>query len=60
MRTRACDYVNTKTWKPVFGIEIFAFGKWMRCAEDGKPLLFNSKAKREAKRAELRKQKEPA
>lgn len=55
MKTRACNWLDTDTGKPKFGIQVFVNGKWHNAAENGKPLLFDDLLEREAKRRELRK-----
>ena len=52
-------WFNVETEKPVFGIKVKVGRRWINAAEDGEPLFYATLAEREAKRAELRKQKLP-
>lgn len=61
MRTRACDWLDTSTNTPLYGVECFVRGKWM-CLYDkekGAPVLFATKEDRDANRRELRRLREP-
>lgn len=57
MRTRAFDWLDTKTNTPWYGIECFVNGKWMQLydKEKGLPMLFLTEAERDNMRAVLRK-----
>lgn len=57
MQTRNCDYFDTKTMTPMYGVEVKHDGQWKRVARDGTPAIFDSEAERDALRAELRKRK---
>lgn len=57
---RKHDWLDTKTNLPKFGIQGKAVGwevRWLHCAEDGKPLIYDTEAERDAKLKELRKRK---
>lgn len=46
---RAHNWLNIKSLKTVFGIQARSNGRWLHCAENGKPLLFRSEKRRDAK-----------
>lgn len=57
---RRHDWLDTKTREAKFGIQAKAVGfevRWLHCAEDGKPLIFDTEAERDLKLKELRKRK---
>lgn len=55
MITRPTRWIDLKTLKPKFGLEVRLHGKWMGYAENGKPCIYDSEKERDAKRAEVRK-----
>lgn len=55
MRTREYNWLDMSTRKPLYGIQVLWDGEWLNAAEAGKPLLFDTQAERDAKRAEIRK-----
>jgi len=59
MRTRAYDWLDLATMTPWYGVECYINGKWMPLynKEEGRPTLFETEEKRDAKRAELRKRR---
>lgn len=59
MRTRAFDWLDTRTNTPKYGIEVFVKGKWMQLYDKEKaiPVLFDSEKERDNERAILRRQK---
>lgn len=59
MRTRISNWIDMKTRKPAFGFQVYHDGRWMNAAEDGKPCIYTSEAKRDKKQAEFRKLKSP-
>lgn len=55
MLTRPTTWLNTKTLKPVYGIELRINGKWMGYAKDGEAQFWTTEKARDAERAKLRK-----
>lgn len=55
MKTRAKDWLNMKTMKPAYGIQVFHDGRWKDAAENGKACIFGSRYERDKKQAEFRK-----
>lgn len=54
---RKHDWLDTKTNTPKYGIQAKAVDwevRWLHCAEDGKPLLYDTPEERDAKLKELR------
>ena len=47
MKSRNFDYFNTKTMEVKYGIQVRHGGKWMPCAENGKPLMFDTPEQRD-------------
>jgi len=58
VRTREADWLDTKSMKTLFGIQVRVRSRWCYAHSDGKPLIYATKAERDAKRAELRRQPE--
>lgn len=55
MRTRVHDWLDTNTQKPLYSFQVLVDGKWSNPLKDGKPMLFENKADRDAAQAEARK-----
>lgn len=51
---QAHDWLDTKANKPKHGIDALVSGRWMHCAENGKPLLYDTEEERDAKLRKLR------
>lgn len=48
MKARPYNYFNIKTHEIKYGVQAYAFGKWMPVARNGKPLMFDTEAERDA------------
>lgn len=57
MRTRAADWLNTETMRTMFGFQVYHEGRWRHVAENGKPLIYETREARDDKRAEYRKRR---
>lgn len=57
MRTRNYNWYDAERRRPMYSFQVFVEGKWANPMEDGKPLIFEAEAERDAKRAEARKHK---
>lgn len=56
MRTRKYDWLDMRTGKPKFGLQVHVEGRgWLNAMENGKPCIYTTEAKRDAKRVEFRK-----
>ena len=55
MNFRKSQWLDTRTFTGVFGIQARMGGPWVHVAENGKPLFFKTESERDAKLAELRK-----
>lgn len=53
MKARSFDYFNTKTMEMKYGIQVKHQGKWMPCAEEGKPLMFDTPEQRDERMREV-------
>lgn len=57
MRTREHDWYDAKEGRPKYGIQVLWRGRWLNVAKDGEPDLYDTPEERDARRAELRKQR---
>lgn len=53
MRTRPVDWLDTRTYEPRYGLQVFDDGQWKHAAENGKPCVYNTRIERDMKRAEF-------
>lgn len=70
MRTRMIEWLDARIKvrgkgvyvkaEILYGVDVFAGGKWQHAHRNGKPLIFKSAAKAQAQRAILRKRPAPA
>lgn len=59
MKTKTHNWYDAVKQRPLFGIMVFVRGKWHNAMRDGRPMLFENEADRDAARAILRKQPTP-
>lgn len=57
MRTKINNWFNPTTGEILYGIDVLHERLWCHAMENGKPLMFKTKAERDAKRAEVRRWK---
>lgn len=63
IKYRRHNWLDTKSGQPKYGIQAKPIGvetRWLHCAEDGKPLIFDSEGERDAKLKEVRRSKRAA
>ena len=57
MRTRTCDWYDTKMGQTLYGVQVHVDGKWMHVMDNQGPKFFVSSSERDVYRAKLRRQK---
>lgn len=57
MKTRLHEWLDLKTMRPRFGVQVCCNRQWRHVAENGKPCVYETEAEAERKRTELRKLK---
>lgn len=57
MKAKPFDYFDLTTMTLKYGIQAYAFGKWMPAARNGKALMFDTAEERDEELKAVRKQK---
>jgi hypothetical protein len=58
MKARKSSWVDLKTLKEKFGIQVHFKGQWLNASEGSGALIFDSEAERDLKLAEIKKKPE--
>jgi len=56
MKARPYYYIDIKTLKVTYGVQAYAFGKWMPAARNGIVLMFDTQEERDVELAAIRRQ----
>jgi hypothetical protein len=58
MQTRIHQWLDTKRWKPVFGVQVKANGRWCHLHRNGRPCFFKTEAAANRLREQMRRKPE--